>query len=101
MPTLSDIAALIGCPTPPDGGRPVTGIAALTDATADQLSFVTSEAFAEQYGKTRAGGVIAIDRNGRFAMPFNTPGMYRGHVGAEGQPVTLIYGHEQARPSAA
>jgi L-asparaginase / beta-aspartyl-peptidase len=40
------------------------------------------------------GGVIAIDRTGRFAMPFNTPGMYRGHVGADGQPVTLIYGDE-------
>jgi beta-aspartyl-peptidase (threonine type) len=40
------------------------------------------------------GGVIAIDRTGRFAMPFNTPGMYRGHVGSDGQPVTLIYGDE-------
>src|SRR5690606_21887478 len=41
-----------------------------------------------------SGGVIAIDRNGRFAMPFNTPGMYRGHVGADGKPVTMVYGHE-------
>ena len=57
------------------------------------------------HGKVAAlggtGGVIAVDRKGRFAMPFNTPGMYRGHVGAEGQPVVWIYGHEQARPSLA
>jgi beta-aspartyl-peptidase (threonine type) len=25
------------------------------------------------------GGVIAIDRHGNVALPFNTPGMYRGH----------------------
>lgn len=25
------------------------------------------------------GGIIAIDRRGRVALPFNTPGMYRGH----------------------
>ena len=68
MPTLSDIAALIGCPPPPDGGRPVTGVAALADATPDQLSFVTSEAFAEQYGKTRAGGVI-VHRKLRLPPP--------------------------------
>ncbi|MFM7750829.1 MAG: isoaspartyl peptidase/L-asparaginase, partial [Opitutaceae bacterium] len=25
------------------------------------------------------GGVIAIDRHGNVALPFNTSGMYRGH----------------------
>jgi len=25
------------------------------------------------------GGLVAIDRQGNVAMPFNTPGMYRGH----------------------
>jgi beta-aspartyl-peptidase (threonine type) len=24
------------------------------------------------------GGLVAIDRHGHIAMPFNTPGMYRG-----------------------
>ncbi|NQX92790.1 MAG: isoaspartyl peptidase/L-asparaginase, partial [Flavobacteriales bacterium] len=26
------------------------------------------------------GGLIAIDKNGKIHMPFNTPGMYRGSV---------------------
>jgi beta-aspartyl-peptidase (threonine type) len=37
------------------------------------------------------GGLIAIDRRGNFAMPFNTSGMYRGWIGADGQPHVLIY----------
>ena len=42
-----------------------------------------------------AGGLIALDRRGRFAMPFNTSGMYRGHVGVRGEPVVKIYQDEQ------
>src|SRR5438874_3071678 len=30
------------------------------------------------------GGCIILDRNGNFAMPFNTEGMYRGWVGGDG-----------------
>lgn len=30
-----------------------------------------------------AGGLIAIDRNGNYTMPFNTPGMFRGMHGAD------------------
>jgi L-asparaginase / beta-aspartyl-peptidase len=37
------------------------------------------------------GGLIALDRRGNFAMPFNTSGMYRGWIGADGQPHVLIY----------
>jgi beta-aspartyl-peptidase (threonine type) len=42
-------------------------------------------------GKQAEGGVIALDRNGNFAMPFNTEGMYRGWIGADGVPHVLIY----------
>jgi beta-aspartyl-peptidase (threonine type) len=38
------------------------------------------------------GGVIALDRDGHFAMPFNTAGMYRGFVDKEGEMVVGIYG---------
>jgi L-asparaginase / beta-aspartyl-peptidase len=38
-----------------------------------------------------SGGVIAIDRNGNIAMPFNTSGMYRGYVNADGKIVVEIY----------
>jgi beta-aspartyl-peptidase (threonine type) len=40
------------------------------------------------------GGVIVLDRRGRFAMPFNTPGMYRGHIDARGESIVRIYGDE-------
>lgn len=37
------------------------------------------------------GGLIAIDRSGRVAMPFNTAGMYRGSISADGKPLVAIY----------
>jgi len=38
------------------------------------------------------GGVIALDAKGNFAMPFNTEGMYRGWMGADGVAHVSIYG---------
>ena len=37
------------------------------------------------------GGLIAIDRNGNIAQPFNTSGMYRGSVDNAGKFVVAIY----------
>ena len=37
------------------------------------------------------GGVIALDRDGHYALPFNTPGMYRGWIGDDGVPHVAIY----------
>jgi beta-aspartyl-peptidase (threonine type) len=37
------------------------------------------------------GGVIAIDKDGNVAMPFNTAGMYRGYVRDDGEIVVKIY----------
>jgi beta-aspartyl-peptidase (threonine type) len=37
------------------------------------------------------GGLIALDRSGRVAMPFSTPGMYRGVIRANGVPVVGIF----------
>jgi beta-aspartyl-peptidase (threonine type) len=37
------------------------------------------------------GGLIAIDQDGNIALPFNTSGMYRGHVGVDGEFVVEIY----------
>ncbi|MBD0259293.1 MAG: isoaspartyl peptidase/L-asparaginase, partial [Cytophagales bacterium] len=37
------------------------------------------------------GGVIAVDAQGNVAMPFNSEGMYRGFVKADGKPTVLIY----------
>lgn len=38
------------------------------------------------------GGLIALDRMGNVAMPFNTPGMYRGYAKPGGERVVEIYG---------
>lgn len=40
------------------------------------------------------GGVIAIDRNGNIAMPFNTEGMYRGYKVQGGKTFVAIYKEE-------
>ncbi|HET7896152.1 MAG TPA: isoaspartyl peptidase/L-asparaginase, partial [Flavisolibacter sp.] len=37
------------------------------------------------------GGLVAVDSKGNVAMPFNTEGMYRGFVKANGKPVVEIY----------
>ena len=38
-----------------------------------------------------SGGVIALDAKGNFAMTFNSPGMYRGYIRADGVPHTAIF----------
>jgi beta-aspartyl-peptidase (threonine type) len=38
-----------------------------------------------------SGGIIALDRQGNIAMPFNTPGMYRGFIKSDGKAQTFIY----------
>ncbi|HEX7813624.1 isoaspartyl peptidase/L-asparaginase [Dyella sp.] len=40
------------------------------------------------------GGAIALDADGHIAMPFNTDGMYRGWIGADGVPHVALYGDE-------
>ncbi len=37
------------------------------------------------------GGIVSIDKNGNVAMEFNTAGMYRAHMNAEGELVIGIY----------
>jgi L-asparaginase / beta-aspartyl-peptidase len=37
------------------------------------------------------GGIIAIDGRGNIAMPFNTEGMYRGSIDADGTMIVDIY----------
>jgi beta-aspartyl-peptidase (threonine type) len=37
------------------------------------------------------GGIITMDPQGNFALVFNTTGMYRGHVGADGKVEVAIF----------
>ncbi len=45
-------------------------------------------------GGENTGGVIALDNKGNIVTPFNTPGMYRGWIGADGKRVVRIYEDE-------
>lgn len=40
------------------------------------------------------GGAIILSADGNAAAPFNTPGMYRGWIGADGVPHVAIYADE-------
>jgi L-asparaginase / beta-aspartyl-peptidase len=40
------------------------------------------------------GGAIAVGSDGTIAMPYNTQGMYRGWIGADGVPHVAIYDDE-------
>ncbi|WP_233841252.1 isoaspartyl peptidase/L-asparaginase [Dyella sp. 2HG41-7] len=41
-----------------------------------------------------SGGAIALDTNGNIAIPFNTDGMYRGWIGADGIAHVALYDDE-------
>jgi beta-aspartyl-peptidase (threonine type) len=43
------------------------------------------------------GGVVALDRNGNIAMPFNSEGMYRGYIRSNGQSEIMIYKDESQK----
>jgi beta-aspartyl-peptidase (threonine type) len=40
------------------------------------------------------GGFIALDHDGNVTMPFNTAGMYRGYINADGKPHVFLYGNK-------
>ena len=53
-----------------------------------QAAHAVVEALAACGGR---GGVVAVDQTGALALPFNTPGMYRGFVRADGVIHTAIW----------
>jgi beta-aspartyl-peptidase (threonine type) len=55
------------------------------------LERAAAAVIAELAVKGGAGGLVAVDRRGRLALPFNTPGMYRGTIGNDGAPHTAIW----------
>ena len=57
----------------------------------EPLSRAAAGALAELERVGGTGGLVAIDRSGRIAMPFNTEGMYRGSIGPDGAIMTAIY----------
>ena len=60
----------------------------LGESVAEASHAVIHERLTELGG---TGGVIAMDGAGRVALPFNTPGMFRGTIDAEGNVTVEIY----------
>lgn len=54
----------------------------------DAAHFVIMDKLVEQKG---SGGVIAVDKDGNIAMPFNTRGMFRGFVKSSGETGVKIF----------
>lgn len=63
-------------------------MAYLNVSIAEAARQVVMERLVQQGGE---GGVIAMDAQGNYAMPFNSEGMYRGHVDADGRITIRIY----------
>ena len=57
----------------------------------DAAKAVIKESLTDKGGD---GGIIALDKDGNVAMQFNTPGMYRGYIKADGEPQVFIFGDE-------
>lgn len=67
-------------------------ISALMEYKNYSLKDAANEVIMNKLGKMGGdGGIIAIDKNGNVAMPFNTEGMYRGQYLNGEQPVVKIY----------
>ncbi len=66
-------------------------IAALMKYRGASVKDAADEVINHKLPKEGEGGVIALDAKGNFAMSFNSQGMYRGWIGADGVPHVLIY----------
>jgi UDP-3-O-[3-hydroxymyristoyl] glucosamine N-acyltransferase len=62
--TLSDIAEILACPAPPpaEARKRVGGVASLTEAREDDISFVGSEAYVDELPGSRALAIIVQNR---------------------------------------
>ncbi len=58
---------------------------------ADAANYLINEKLVDVKG---AGGLIAVDKNGNVAMPFNTEGMFRGYLKSTGEKDVLMYKEE-------
>jgi len=63
MPTLADIAQLLGCAPPPGAqDRTITGLASIEDAQADQLTYVSGDKHVPALESSNAAALIAPRR---------------------------------------
>ncbi|MFA5058239.1 MAG: isoaspartyl peptidase/L-asparaginase [Opitutaceae bacterium] len=74
-------------------------VSALMEYKGRPLTEAASEALRQLTELGGTGGLVAIDRLGHVAMPFNTPGMYRGcHVAGQPAAVEIFGPGNRAQP---
>ena len=56
--TLGEIAALLNCPAPTGADTRISGVAMLTEAGPEEISFLGSDAYLKQFAQTRAAAVL-------------------------------------------
>ena len=66
-------------------------VSALMGLRGMSLSEAAAHALAQAEKLGGTGGLIAVDKNGNIALPFNTSGMYRGHIREDGKFIIEIY----------
>lgn len=67
-------------------------LSAMMEYGGASLAEAADRILAEQIEKHKAtGGLIAVDRTGNIAMPFNTQAMFRGYIRGNGEKKVMIY----------
>jgi L-asparaginase / beta-aspartyl-peptidase len=66
-------------------------VSALMELRGISLGEAAAQALGEAEKLGGTGGLIAVDKDGNVALPFNTSGMYRGYLGDNGKFVIEIY----------
>ncbi len=66
-------------------------VSALMEGHGMSLAEAAEHALTDAQKLGGTGGLIAVDKNGNVALPFNTSGMYRGYLGGDGKFVIEIY----------
>ncbi len=66
-------------------------VAARMEFKGETLQEASTGALAKLTAMGGTGGFIALDRKGNLSMPFNTTGMFRGHISSTGEKKTAIF----------
>lgn len=74
MPTLTEIAELLGCSAPTGEPLHVTGIAALAEASPTELSYIGSDAFVRELGQCQAAALI-VQQNVKLPPTWTRPAL--------------------------
>jgi beta-aspartyl-peptidase (threonine type) len=64
----------------------------------ESLEIAATAVIAQITAAGGSGGLVAIDHNGAIALPFSTPGMYRGFVRSDGIAHTAIFDEAYRSP---